>query len=66
MTEQTPPGGVGSDAEGADQDAGPTMTAPGELRPDAGTLADTAGGRGDSPDAVDADSDADETEGEQP
>ena len=38
-----------------DQDSEPTMTAPPEDRPDAGASAGSADGRGDSPDAVDAD-----------
>jgi hypothetical protein len=41
-----------------DQDAEPTMTAPPELRPDAGASELNPEGRADSPDAADADGEA--------
>jgi hypothetical protein len=41
-----------------DQDAEPTMTAPPELRPDAGASELNPDGRADSPDAADADGEA--------
>ena len=46
---------VHEDPDAMDPDAGPTMTAPPEDRPDAGASALRADGVADSPDAADAD-----------